>query len=104
MIGRERLVEVLDSEGIEVSRSIAHAVRDFVLAGVIPNRPAEITTTAVRTAWQAGLEEGLRIAELDRIGAAELLEAITIHVQENDREAIEGSSRAAAEMLRALYR
>jgi hypothetical protein len=88
----------------EVSATIAAYVREQIAAGEFPRRESTIVDLAVRTAWQIGLETGLTIADIDRLGAAELLEAIAEFIQERDPVALASSRQAARGILEGVQR
>lgn len=105
MISEEALGRELGRAATDVSAAIAEHVKEEIDAGILRRGDtAETVDLAIKTAWQIGLETGLRVAEIDRLGATALLESIEKYVQEYDAMAIAAGRETAVKILEGVLR
>ena len=86
-----------------MSASIEDSARRELAVAVLPPG-TDLLAVGIRLAFRVGLEAGLRITAVDRIGAEIFLDAIDAYVHRHDAESIEQSRRDARKVLEELYR
>lgn len=102
LMTKAALEAVFEREGDQLVSDVSAEAGDLLRRGDI-SAPL-FARLVIRTAFQVGIETGLTVAELDRIGAQTLLDSIRAHVHQDDAEEVaSGLREAAMSFLRAVH-